>query len=140
MRFKSQERQSPMPRIDLIPMLNVMVAVLAFFVMVSMNLTTTPEGIDVELPDNSETETLSEETVNQSLIVELKSSGLYIINEREYRLNSVLQALQTYLNNNTKNQVFLVADPEVSYEQVIQSLSAMQEVGKDRVSLGIEPR
>jgi biopolymer transport protein ExbD len=37
MRFK-QEQSSKLPQVDLIPMLNVMMGILAFFVMITMSL------------------------------------------------------------------------------------------------------
>ncbi|MDY7014432.1 MAG: biopolymer transporter ExbD, partial [Cyanobacteriota bacterium] len=56
MNFKSQRYNSKIPTIDLIPMLNVMMAVLAFFVWVSTILSGDPEGIDVQLPSNEDTQ------------------------------------------------------------------------------------
>ncbi|MDB9314400.1 biopolymer transporter ExbD [Spirulina sp. CS-785/01] len=128
-----------MPKMDLIPMLNVMVAVLAFFVMVSMTLTPQSDTLDVELPQPQTTDSPTPDLPETSLMVRLTEQETLQINQQTYSQDALLNGIATYLQINPEGTVFLVADPQVSYEKVMQTLSAMREVGKERVSLGIQP-
>jgi len=139
MRFKSQQPNSQIPTIDLIPMLNVMMAVLAFFVLVSMTLTSEPEGVEVRLPSSDEVEVKPTSDLQDSLIVTLKPDGQILLGEVAIGDRGQLWVeIQTYLQQSDRGSVLLVADPDANYEQVIQLLAQMRQVGGDRVSLGIE--
>jgi biopolymer transport protein ExbD len=135
MRFKNQQR-APMPVVDLIPMLNVMMAVLAFFVTISMTLAN-PQGVDVQLP-SGETTSATEEEAPDPLIVEFNREGQITINDQTVTQEQLFGQMQAYLTENPKGAVLLNADPQLPYEQVVQLLGQMRDVGGDRVSLGIE--
>ena len=130
MRFK--ERRNTLPTIDLIPMLNVMMSVLAFFVLVSTLLATAPEGLDVVLPSEEEAN-----AVGTSMLVTLNAENQILI-ENQPVGEELMPQIQAYLSANAEGVVILVAEPEVTYERVIQLLAQMREVGGDRVFLGLE--
>ena len=131
MRFK--KRRNAPPTIDLIPMLNVMMSVLAFFVLVSTLLATAPAGLDVVLPADEETEA---NAVGTSMLVTIAENQILI--EDQPVGEELMPQIQAYLSANAEAVVVLVAEPEVPYERVIQLLAQMQDIGGDRVSLGIE--
>jgi len=136
MRFRTQRTQSSIPSIQLIPMLNVIMGVLAFFVMTSM-LLTTQEGVNVQLPNNENTQTQPPGKPTP-LIVQLKSKGQLVIGNQSVSQEQLFEQIQTYLSQNPQGAVFLQADSQLPYEQVIQVLAEMRDVGGDRVSLAIE--
>ncbi|MEQ8464817.1 ExbD/TolR family protein [Coleofasciculus sp. E1-EBD-02] len=136
MRFRTQRTQSSIPSIQLIPMLNVIMGVLAFFVMTSM-LLTTQEGVNVQLPNTENTQTQPPEKPTP-LIVQLKSQGQLVIGNQSVSQEQLFEQIQTYLSQNPQGVIFLQADSQLPYEQVIQVLAQMRDVGGDRVSLAIE--
>jgi len=117
-------------------MLNVIMGVLAFFVMTSM-LLTNQESVNVQLPNNENTQTQSQENA-VPLIVQLNSQGQLVINNQSVNKEQLFEQIQTYLSQNPQGAVFLQADSQLPYEQVIQVLAQMRDVGGDRVSLAIE--
>lgn len=137
MRFKQQPSNTQLPEVNLIPMLNVMMAVLAFFVMISMTLTA-EQGVNVQLPGPSEAEVSEPQTTPDPLVVDLNVQGQISISEIALTPDRLNQQIQAYLQANPQGSVFLVADPELAYEQVVQVLGEMRQVGGDRVSLAIE--
>jgi biopolymer transport protein ExbD len=138
MRFKSQRMNPKIPTIELIPMLNVMMAVLAFFVMVSMTLTTEPEGVEVQLP-GSEGEAEAASNGIPPFLARLSADGVIEVNgEALEGKEALLSEIQAYLATNETGVVLLVPDPDANYERAIQLLAEMRAVGGDRVSLGIE--
>ncbi|MEQ9359724.1 MAG: biopolymer transporter ExbD [Coleofasciculus chthonoplastes F3-SA18-01] len=136
MRFRTQRTQSSIPSIQLIPMLNVIMGVLAFFVMTSM-LLTTQEGVNVQLPNTENSQTQPPEKP-APLIVQLKSQGQLVIGNQSVSQEQLFEQIQTYLSQNPQGAVFLQADSQLPYEQVIQVLAEMRDVGGDRVSLAID--
>jgi len=138
MRFRSRV-ESTIPDIDLTPMLNVMMAVLAFFVLISMTLGVAPEGIDVQLP-NPDGEMNGGIGENQPFIVRLQAPDQAQVGGGEtVNQSQVLPAISNYLQAQPVGTVILVAEPQVAYDDVIQWLTQMRAVGGDRVSLGVEP-
>ena len=135
MRFKHRHQVSQVPEISLTPMLNVMMGILAFFVMVTMMLTT-EQGVQVQLPSNPETVTPPQDRP-EPLVVQLTVQGIVISNQPTTR-EQLVQYMQDYLANQPQGVVVLQAEPDVPYEQVVQWLGDMKDVGGDRVSLAID--
>lgn len=139
MRFKSQQPDPSLPNIDLIPMLNVMMAVLAFFVLISMTLASAPEGLSVRLPRDGQEDSQPGASQPPPLRVQLKADRQIWLGEVPLADPSQLPAqVRAYLQENEAGAVWLMAEPEVSYEQVVRLLSSLREVGGDRVQLAIE--
>lgn len=137
MRFRTRV-ESTIPDIDLTPMLNVMMAVLAFFVLISMTLGVAPEGIEVELP-NPDAGANAEAEI-QPFVVRLQNTEQAEVGEGQtVNQAQILQAIPNYLQAQPAGSVILVAEPQVAYDDVIQWLTQMRAVGGDRVSLGVEP-
>ena len=140
MRFKNQNNNSEMPTVDLIPMLNVMMAVLAFFVLISMTLTTSNQGVDIQLT-NEENEVKQPEENTQIpdlMVVELSPEGEIKVQEEIIASQEELfSQMETYLAESEEGLVLLNANPQTNYEDVMQFLAKMRSVGSDRVSLAI---
>ncbi|AFZ30849.1 Biopolymer transport protein ExbD/TolR [Gloeocapsa sp. PCC 7428] len=132
MRFKHQQR-SVIPTIDLTPMLNVMMATLAFFVLVSMTLTN-EQGVNIQLPAQDNTISLENAP---PLLVEFKEKQI-LLDQQQVTKQQLLQQMRVYLQQNPQGSVLLQPDSELPYELVVQLLGEMRDVGGDRVSLAID--
>lgn len=133
MRFK-QTSDSQLPEVDLIPMLNVMMGILAFFVMITMMLTI-EQSVDVQLPDKN-TDPAQTDTP-EPMIVQLDPQQQILVNDQPVTEAILTEQIQAYLANNPEGVVALKADLDLMYEPVIQLLGTMREIGGDRVSLAI---
>lgn len=137
MRFRQQQSHSSIPTVDLIPMLNVMLGILAFFVSVAMGLTVS-RGVDVQLPDEDTPPPLEEDTP-PPLILTLDAQGRFLIEERSLSRTATISQVERYLDANDMGAVVLTATPQTPYEEVVQTIGELREIGGDRVSLAIEP-
>lgn len=139
MRFKSTRFADSIPTINLTPMLNVVMVVLAFFVLVSLTLTSEPTSVDVALPGKEDEEAIP--TVNpdlpEFLAVRVDPEGKISIDGQYYTQEQLLQNVPAYLQNNPENSVYVIPDPGMPYENVMQLLVVLREVGGDRVSLAV---
>ncbi len=136
MRFKSQQKSAPIPEINLVPMMDVIMTILTFFIILSMTLRPGQKTLDVNLPQGS-SETQADTTV-QPLTVELNSQGQISAAGQVVDSATLIPLLQTYLENNPKGSVLLKADQTLPYSEIVKVLGQMRQVGGDRVSLAIE--
>lgn len=136
MRFKHRQPNDKLPEINLIPMLNVMMGILAFFVMVTMMLTT-EQGVQVQLPNDPKTNASPPANLPDPLLVKLDLQGISF-KDQPVTQEQLKQQMQVHLASHAAGFVVLQADPEVPYEQVLQLLGEMKDVGGDRVSLAID--
>ncbi|MBE9039404.1 biopolymer transporter ExbD [Oscillatoriales cyanobacterium LEGE 11467] len=141
MRFQNKNELGEIPEVDITPMLNVIMVVLAFFVVVSTTLTGEPETVKIDLPNPSESEAADEEAEDSEpppvLRVNVAADGTMTVDDRPYQKEEVLAIVPAYIENNPESLVYLIPDPDLPYEQVIQMLAAMRDVGGDRISLAV---
>jgi biopolymer transport protein ExbD len=135
MRFKHRQSDR-LPEINLTPMLNVMMGILAFFVMVTMMLTT-EQGVQVQLPNNPDSIAPPPGERPEPLLVKLNAQGI-LLNDQPATQAQLQQAMQIYLASHSEGGVVLQAAPEIPYEQVLQLLGEMKDTGGNRVSLAID--
>lgn len=139
MRLKNKTN-APIPSVNLIPMLNVMLGILAFFVMITMTLSTS-EGVNVQLPaspDAPPPETESPEEPPPPLVVELNDSGQILVDQTPLLRVDADRQIQDYLDQSEDGVVYIAADQQLPYEEVIQFLIEMKRIGGDRISLALD--
>lgn len=116
-------------------MLNVMMGILAFFVMITMSLTA-QQSVDIQLPDSAES--APQTAAPDPLVVKLTQQGQILLNDQPATHSQLAPQMQQYLGSNREGFVILTADRQIPYEQVVQLLGEMREIGGDRVSLAVD--
>lgn len=141
--FKDQQQKTSLPEINLIPMMDVLMTVLTFFILLSMTLT--GQGIpNVLLPKvqdgtgASGTEASSQKSSLKRLVIGLNAKGEIILNGQTVDEQNMSAGIQSFLSENPEGVVTLSADRSLNYEKVDLLLQKMQEVGGKKVSLAIE--
>jgi biopolymer transport protein ExbD len=135
MKFKRGNHSNQLPEMNLVPMLDVLMTVLTFFIIVSMSLAI-DKSVEVPLP-NSQASPSPSQKEPEPLVIALDKQGIKI-KDQSVPQPQLLPQIKAYLAQNPKGIAVLQADPKVPYEQVIQLLGEMKSVGGDRVSLAIE--
>lgn len=139
MRLKSQHKGSQMPELNLVPMMDVLMTVLIFFIILSMTFTAGQQAVNVQLP-SADAGTSTEKNPDP-LVVGLDKDGKILLKDNQTVNNDRLaEEMKAYLESNTEGAVILKADKTLPYEQVIQLLGQMRDIGGDRVSLAIEEK
>ncbi len=133
-RFRASTSQ--MPEINLVPMMDVLMTILTFFIIISMTLTAQQQSVNIDLPSTN----AGANTVNtpDPLVVGLTNQGVLAIANNPVTEAQLSQQMQVYLQTNPNGAVVLQADKKLPYEQVVQVLGKMRDVGGDRVSLAID--
>ncbi|UZQ53393.1 biopolymer transporter ExbD [Trichothermofontia sichuanensis B231] len=135
MRSRSRQADTSLPEVNLIPMMNAMLAILAFFVIVAMSLSSF-QTLTVELPPAEDA--IVPPNLPAPLIAKLQAGGQIRLNDQPVNQAELTAAIRTYLATNPQGSVLLQADAQVPYREVIQLLGTMQDAGGDRVSLAID--
>jgi biopolymer transport protein ExbD len=134
MRNRRQQRNQ-MPEVNLVPMMDVLMTILTFFIIVAMTLTT-QQTVNVTLPSASAGAIESKDP--NPMIVGLTLDGKIMLEDKPSSQAELSQKMQTYLVQNPKGAVILKADSKIAYEQVAKLLGIMRDVGGERVSLAID--
>lgn len=124
-----------MPEVNLVPMMDVLMTILTFFIIVAMTLTT-QQTVNVTLPSASAGAVELKEP--DPLIIGLNLQGEILLDSKTVSQAELSQRMQSYLTQNPKGAVILKAADKIPYEQVVKLLGTMRDVGGDRVSLAIE--
>lgn len=133
-----KRRTSQMPEVNLVPMMDVLMTVLTFFIIISMTLQG-QQILNINLPGIEGDEEAKEQVDSNlpALIVGLNADGEIVLESQIITLEELTEAMQEHLTEHEDGIVLLKADRELSYSDVSAMLKAMRDIGGDRVSLAI---
>jgi len=118
-------------QINVTPFVDVMLVLLIIFMVAAPMMS---QGVEVNLPKAKTVATLPQDADN--VVISLKADGTLFIDTYKVSLNNLVNFLKKYAKN--KQMVFLKADKDVSYGQVIQVMSKAKEAGIDKLGVVIE--
>lgn len=124
-----------MPEVNLVPMMDVIMTILTYFIIVSMTLTNF-QAVDATLPSSEKG--ANKETPVDPLVIGVTRTGTVEINQGAVTEAQIGEQVAAYLQKNPKGTVILKADKALPYERVVKTLGVLRDVGGDRVSLAIE--
>jgi biopolymer transport protein ExbD len=126
-----------MPEINLVPMMDVLMTVLTFFIIVSMTFNAQQiAGINLPTTAGQGSQTQQANGGTQ-MVVGLDSRGRIIIGEQPLTTNQLAERIVQFLNQNPDGQIILKADRQLDFKTVQALLKTMRDIGGDRVSLSI---
>lgn len=131
MNFERTRRKSSVPNI--VPMIDVVFFMLVFF-MVFSTISSTPLGLDVELP-KATTGTAQD---NTPLEVSVRADGTFYVNGRNVTGPELRAQVQQSLKANPDLFVIVKADRQVRYEYVVNALDHIRAVGGHQLGLAVD--
>jgi biopolymer transport protein TolR len=132
-----------MSQINVVPLIDVMLVLLVISMVAVPMLT---QGIDVDLPQNSSE--LLEGGDDNPLVVTLSENGRIYVNigvsdiydEEEFiSLEELKERTTKVLNARPQIPVFVRADEQLEYGQIVEVMQALQDSGASSVGLITEP-
>lgn len=138
MRSRRRTPQSQIPEVNLVPMMDVLMTVLVFFVIISMTLTG-QQLLGVRLPQSVTGGDRDEEnTILESLVVGLDSNGNILLEDRTVSFSELTQRIRVYFAENPEGKLVIKADRTLPYSEVSAFLTELRAIGGNRVSLAVE--
>lgn len=123
-------------RIEIIPLIDVIFCILTFFILAAVGYSR-QQAINLDLP-KAETGTPQ---MREMLIVSLDDFGqVYVEQNRVTTRSELYKDINQYHRNNPTGLMVLQASAGASYDEVIQVLDVLRQVGGDRVALATLPK
>tara|TARA_X000000368_G_C22837110_1_gene625930 strand:+ start:412 stop:816 length:405 start_codon:yes stop_codon:yes gene_type:complete len=119
-------------KIDILPMIDVIFAILSFLIISSLYLTRV-DTISVDLPKASN----SIKQNNKFIIISIDKAGNLFINKKSTQLQN-LKVKVIDLTNESKNLVILNADKNISHGYVISVLDVLRSI--DGLKIGLSTK
>jgi biopolymer transport protein ExbD len=121
-------------QIQIIPLIDVIFCILTFFILAALQLTR-QQGIEIDLPKASTGAT----QMRQMMVVTVSNTGQTFVNKQFVDRAQLYQQLQDYHQKNPDGLLVLNASQTAFYNDVVQVLDVMRQVGGDRVALATQP-
>ena len=117
------------PRVEVIPMIDIMMFLLVFFVVLSINMIA-GTGLDMNLPGSKKTQDLEESTIT----VGVKKDNQLIVDGETISGESLTSKLLE-LKKNRKVAVIIAGDKDVQLETLINVMDSVRGAGINSVGI-----
>jgi biopolymer transport protein ExbD len=136
MRRRTRYANEKPPEINLVPMLDVLMTVLTFFIILSMVLGS-QSTVEVGIPAQGEDANAPDRSPPPPpLLIELDRTGNPSVIGRSIPIAQLKADVQNYLKN-PKGVVLIQPNPDLPYEKVLQLIGDLREIGQDRITLAV---
>jgi len=129
---RSSDR-SAMSQINVTPLVDVMLVLLIIFMVTAPMM---QQGVQVNLP-KADTKALSPQEV--TVVVSIERTGKLFINNNETPVTDLRSRLSAMFANRAKKEVFLKADRDVPYGEVVRAMAEIKGAGIERLGMVTEP-
>ena len=122
-----------MSEINVTPLVDVMLVLLIIFMVTAPMMS---QGLDVTLPQASAD---AIETETEQLVISLTKEARVYINNVQVTSVDFKEKLLTILQGDVSREVFLKADKDVPYGQVVYLMSEIRQAGIEKLGMITEP-
>jgi biopolymer transport protein TolR len=129
---RSTDRQ-PMSQINVTPFVDVMLVLLVIFMITAPMM---QQGMQVNLP---KTEAKAMTVKDEPIIVTVDRSGRAFLDKGEVPQGQLKAKLSALFASKSKKEVFLKADRDVPYGDVIRTMAEIKGAGVERLGMLTEP-
>jgi biopolymer transport protein TolR len=123
MAFETRSQNSSISQINVVPLVDVMLVLLVIFMVAAPIL---QQGVSVELPQAKAGALSGEE---EQLVVAIDKKGTIFLNDNAIALADLGPKLEAVTRLKPDKQVFLRADRNVPYGEVVQVMAAVKGAG-----------
>ena len=123
------------PRINILPMIDVIFAILVFFMVSSLYLTRS-EGLPVNLPRASTTEVQK----TQQITISLDSEGKLTINSKPAPLNELKAEMEKLVQQGDTTTVIINADRTVEHGLVVEAMDQLRQIPKVQLAIAAKQK
>lgn len=131
--MRLQDEPDIPPQINIVPMIDVIFAILTFFIISTLYLTRS-EGLPVNLPNAATSEVQQTAQIN----VTVKADGEIALNRDPIALPQLQAAVQSLVGSNPKALVVINADAQVSHGQVVTVMDSLRQIQGVRLAIAAQ--
>ena len=120
--------------INILPMIDVIFSILAFFIISSLFLTRS-QGLPVDLPSAQTAEPKQSVQLN----ITIESDGKMFLDRQPIELNELKSALTEKIKPDSESIVIINADEKVEHGAVVKVMDRLRQVPGARMAIAAEP-
>ncbi|HOP41041.1 MAG TPA: protein TolR [Geobacteraceae bacterium] len=128
-----ENRNGAMSQINVTPFVDVMLVLLIIFMVTAPMM---QQGVQVNLP---KTQAKSLTADQETVVVSVDRSGRVFINAAETSHAELTAKLVSLFETRAKKEVFLKADTDVPYGEVVKTMAEIKGAGIERLGMMTEP-
>ncbi len=121
-------------QINIVPMIDVIFAILAFFIMSSLFLTKL-EGLPVNLPKASSAQ---QQQATEPIAVTIDELGTISLNRQPITLDKLETKIKNLVGANQQRLVIVNADEKVNHGKVVAVMDKLRQIPGVRLAIGTE--
>ena len=133
--MRLQEEPDLPPSINILPMIDVIFAILVFFIVSSLYLSRT-EGLPVNLPRASTTEVQK----NTQIVVSIDDLGKLSINSEPAEIEELEAEIQKLISTESSTTVIINADRTVEHGQVVEVIDRLREIPEVQLAIAAKKK
>src|SRR5512144_330274 len=130
---RNSSDRGTMSQINVTPLVDVMLVLLIIFMVTAHMM---QQGVQVNLP-KADTKALTPQET--TVVVSIERHGKLFINTAEVPAGELRSRLSCMFASRTKKEVFLKADKDVPYGEVVQAMAEIKGAGIERLGMVTEP-
>ena len=130
---RNNNDRSTMSQINVTPLVDVMLVLLVIFMVTAPMM---QQGMQVNLP-KANTKALNAK--EESVIVSIERNGKIFLDRTEIPSDQLKSKLETMFASRSKKEVFLKADRDVPYGDVVRTMAEIKAAGIERLGMVTEP-
>ncbi len=124
MSFRFQRTKRRKPRIDIVPMVDVMTFLIVFF-MLFTTFRTNPAGLDIKLP---RAQTATAQTTSTTIVTIDKAGNVYL-GDKKTSLDNLRLTINQRIQKNPNEIVVIRADSSTSYQKLVDVMDMARLAG-----------
>ena len=121
-------------QINIVPMIDVIFAILTFFIMSTLSLTKS-EGLPVNLPKAG---TAKQQQVPTKITGTLDQQGQVSLNRKATTIDALTQQVRTLVGTNPEALVIINADEKVGHGQVVAVMDRVRQVKGAKLAIATQ--
>jgi biopolymer transport protein ExbD len=134
---RKRNSESNVPEVNLVPMMDVLMSVLTFFIIISMSLSS-QSILSVDAPEADGADDTPEATTVDPFVLGLNVDGDILIADEPVDRATLSAAMSDYYSNTPDGYIQLKADRDLEYRDVSDMLMMLRDLGGGRVTLAYE--
>ncbi|MGJ5676480.1 MAG: ExbD/TolR family protein [Nostochopsis sp.] len=132
--MRLQDEPDLPPQINIVPMIDVIFAILTFFIMSTLYLTRS-EGLPVSLPKAA---TAKQQQIPTKITVTVDKDGQVSLNRQPTTVEVLERQVRTLVGSNPEALVIINADQKVSHGQVVTVMDKVRQVKGAKLAIATQ--